>query len=85
MGNSHLLIEILQRELAAANLTYADVGKVIEASGKQAAHAVSSGTIRLAEIDEILKLLGMDLDDVLWEISTSTQSACDRTGRLDKK
>ncbi|MGJ7568734.1 hypothetical protein ACSFBM_33105 [Variovorax sp. GB1R11] len=69
MKKSLRLLEILQREMMKAGITFADVGNLIGMSERQVQASIADGSIRLKDIDKLVALLQLDFDEILSEVA----------------
>ncbi|MEZ5738402.1 MAG: helix-turn-helix transcriptional regulator [Burkholderiaceae bacterium] len=64
MANSSDLIQAIRTELRAAGLTYADLAKRLGASESTIKRMFSHGDMSLSRLDQVMKALGIDLNDL---------------------
>lgn len=69
MNGTLLLVAILQRELAEASLTLGDVASVMGTSEQRVQTLMTSGAMKLRDIDKLVELLRLDFDEVLSEVA----------------
>lgn len=71
-GHTHPLLTTLKRNLKAHGMTYADVAEALELSQASIKRLLTSDQISIGRLEQICKLLGMDITDLCKNMEEST-------------